>query len=453
MNVLDWCLCFGTPIISKTLNRYSSLVRNNSQGPLLPHGPWDSPNLHGKVWVVEDDSRTSLASDQRLKFSTDAEQDANLMRRNVLTSVLRGNALYFYDLGSAGWFGRPDRATETASIWRGIGSAASIYRRDAARAGAAAVNLQSQVAVFVDDVSAATRTVFDEGSPFLSSLLRSPSIYLASIGAPTRVFLLSDLLLPSYDWRKYRMCVFLNAFVVTPTLSRAIDVKLRRHNTTLVWTYAAGIFADALGERRMNMTRISQLVGVPLKPGNRSISIMTHVPRSPTLGVGFPRDYGLPSQAPDPFFELDRHSPSADAVEVLGTLKADLTNQTALLLRARHNGWTSVFSASPGLPVQLWRSLAATAGVHLYLPHSEEICVHGLSSWQVGDAVEVAGTFLLVHASAVCSAAGEAAKRVVQLPVEATEVSDEHNATVCRACRSFSTPPMKAGEVLLYNVE
>eukprot|EP01046_Picozoa_sp_COSAG06_P034220 COSAG06_NODE_3567_length_5177_cov_13.422804_2_plen_240_part_00 len=79
---------------------YNHLVRNNSEGPLLPHGPWDAAPPHGKVWIVEDDSRTSLASPTPLKFTEDAAGDFDLMRRNVLTSLLRGNIIYFYDLGA-----------------------------------------------------------------------------------------------------------------------------------------------------------------------------------------------------------------------------------------------------------------------------------------------------------------------------------------------------------------
>lgn len=229
---------------------YNNLVRNNSKGPLLPHGPWDAAPAHGKVWIVEDDSRTSLASPTPLKFTEDAAGDFDLMRRNVLTSLLRGNSLYFYDLATEGWFGRPDRVAETDKLWAGIKSAlaalsgaassvASMVSDSAVNSAGSVtttvVDLKPEVAVFVDDVSAATRTVFDDGSDFLGTLLHYPPIIIGSIGAPTRVFVLSDLLLPDYDWSGFRMCVFLNAFVVTPELSEAISTKLKRGNTTLVW--------------------------------------------------------------------------------------------------------------------------------------------------------------------------------------------------------------------------
>ena len=42
------------------------------------------------------------------------------MRRNTLTALMHGNANYYYDLGAAGWFGRPDDVSSTDAIWRGI---------------------------------------------------------------------------------------------------------------------------------------------------------------------------------------------------------------------------------------------------------------------------------------------------------------------------------------------
>eukprot|EP01052_Picozoa_sp_SAG31_P079199 SAG31_NODE_38810_length_293_cov_0.798969_1_plen_83_part_01 len=83
------------------------------------------------------------------------------------------------------------------------------------------------------------------------------------------------------------MCVFLNAFVVTPTLSQAIQTKLKRSNKTLVWTFVAGIFEAPLGQRVINISHISDLIGIPLKKGQpAAANLMTHVPRSPTLQLG-----------------------------------------------------------------------------------------------------------------------------------------------------------------------
>ena len=46
--------------------RYDAVVRNASLGGYSCNGVWDSPVLHGKTWIVEDDTRTSLASKTNL---------------------------------------------------------------------------------------------------------------------------------------------------------------------------------------------------------------------------------------------------------------------------------------------------------------------------------------------------------------------------------------------------
>lgn len=389
--------------------------------------------------------------------------------------------LDFYDLATQGWFGRPDRAAETEKLWAGVKSALALYQAPKlGSASRAAVDLKPEVAVFVDDVSAATRTVFDDGSDFLAALMHYPPIIIGSIGAPTRVFVLSDLLLPDsdtpVDWSGFRMCIFLNAFVVSPELSAAISTKLKRGNTTLVWQYAPGVFASAVESRprEIDVTRISALVGIPLAQGGTVSSLLTHVPQSPTLQEGFPRDYGLTDGGTrtdkkiDPWFRLD---PAAEStgVEVLGTLKADPA--AAVLVRAQHAGWSTVFSAGPGIPVQLWRSLAAHAGVHIFLPNAGS-CFHNPDAWEVADAVEVRGRFLMVrpssqclgragsltsvrcrqvHASAVCSGSARL-PRAVALPRVVSAVVDENATTVCSDCSSFETEPMGAGEVQLFRL-
>ena len=114
-------------------------------------------------------------------------------------------------------------------------------------------------------------------------------------------------------------------------------------------------------------------------------SLLTHVPTSPTVHHedGFPRDYGLPadggtqtSRKIDPWFMLDPATRNNN-IEVLGTLKVD--RSVAALVRAEHAGWSAVFSTVPGLPVQLWRALAAHAGVHLFLANNT--CVHDPDAW------------------------------------------------------------------------
>jgi hypothetical protein len=164
--------------------------------------------------------------------------------------------------------------------------------------------LHPEIAILVDDISAATRTILDPQhvAPFDTLLIRDPAIYIASIGAPTRTFLLSDLLLDHHDWSVYKMVVFLNAFVVPSDITAAVSKKLKRGNTTLVFTYAAALFSSADGPRAINTSAVSDFVGIPLRRGVGAANIVTHVPRSESLQAGFPRDYGF---YPAPWGRID----------------------------------------------------------------------------------------------------------------------------------------------------
>ena len=64
----------------------------------------DSPALHGKLWIHEDDSRPYWSADG-FRTTTSAAEDAALLLRNAVTSLIHGNALYFFDLPNQGWFG------------------------------------------------------------------------------------------------------------------------------------------------------------------------------------------------------------------------------------------------------------------------------------------------------------------------------------------------------------
>jgi hypothetical protein len=85
------------------------------------------------------------------------------------------------------------------------------------------------------------------------------------------------------DWSQYKMCIFLNPFVVTADVSDAITRLLKNDNRTLVWTYAAGIFNSAtvkteaekvgnsnhepLSAPSVNVSTMSELVDVVVERG------------------------------------------------------------------------------------------------------------------------------------------------------------------------------------------
>ena len=494
---------------------YQSMVRNNSRGgPLMPHGPWDSATANGKFWVIEDDSRTALdVIPGNFADSQSGADSTNLMRRNALTAMWHGHGLYFYDLNNAGYFGQPLRPNVTAAIWSGVSSSIQAFNDEIRHQSSAVIRdlptidlehdaeahdaggtsadwsvMVPEIAVFSDETSAAIRTMIPmEDLPMHSSpsygafdamLLGDVLPVIASSGAAVRVFQLTDLLLPGLEWGHFRLCIFLNAFVVTPNISAAVKTKLQRPNTTLLWQYAPGLYSSATGQP--DPACVSELVGIPLRRGAGGIDLLTRLVPSEAAHDPFNAlarrglQYGhrgcceqWPKQV-DPWFYWSNetlvgqsqhgHDDAVD-VEVLGILEqANLSVPVGGLVRAKHRdtGHTTVFTAAPGLPVALWRSIAEEAGVHMYTAdranasqctaENEETSLHELT-----DSVELHSSVLLYHAAPTCNG-NAGSRRQVLLPARAT-VTDEKLFVVCSNCSEFRTPPMAAGEVLLFRVQ
>ena len=131
-------------------------------GRFTSHGPVDSALLHQKMWVSEDDSRTVLASkgswDQHVNTTAGT---VNLLRRNMYSAMLHRQAVYWLDLESKGWWGRDDNASMVAAtdaIWA---NASHVLRQWQTLLSSQRLQAQllpsAEVAIFVDEVSAAAR--------------------------------------------------------------------------------------------------------------------------------------------------------------------------------------------------------------------------------------------------------------------------------------------------------
>lgn len=127
------------PDIDFIVAPYDYIYSRQVNQPFLPQGPMDSPNLHGKVWITEDDTRTSIAAADAYKFSTGTADDVSLMTRNVTGAINHNTGLYVFDLFNKGWF-------NTEAIWNAI---------DAAKASA--VHTNPTTLVLLNDITLAAQ--------------------------------------------------------------------------------------------------------------------------------------------------------------------------------------------------------------------------------------------------------------------------------------------------------
>jgi hypothetical protein len=165
--------------------------------------------------------------------------------------MLHRAAIYWLDLDSDGWFGRDGNASMAAitdAIWS---NASHVLEQWRGMLASAPMQMQvlppAEVVLFVDELSAAARPLLGRGGtiasgyPFETALLQAPWQDLAGCGAPVKVHLLSDILLPSFDAKAIKLAVFLNAVMLGPEVRAAIKSKLRGAGQVQAWVYAAGI--------------------------------------------------------------------------------------------------------------------------------------------------------------------------------------------------------------------
>lgn len=426
-------------------------------GRFTSHGPVDSLTLHKKLYISEDDSRTVLADKGGWeRFANTTVGTVNLIRRNMYTSMLHKQGLYWLDLDSKGWWGRDDNATMVAAtdaIW---GNASHVLKQWQGMLGSSVLQAsllpRAEVAIFVDEISAAARPLLGRGGTiplgfqFETRLQMHPWQDLAGIGAPVRVYLQSDLLHANFRFEELKVAVFLNAFMLGAELRQVIKTKLQRDGRTVAWLYAPGLLdADACtgsGSCMPSVVASSELVGLPLEM-NSTVEVALTTTFEQTAPAGLAGSaFGAPLGLVSPFLYCLE---GKTGVEVLG--RYGLTAGSKASVCSSHSttsNFTAVFIGAPRPPTAFWRTLAEEAGVHLFTDGST---TDDEATGAHADAVEAAASGLLFHAGA-----GEQSgrQRRVTLPSKLL-VKSEFSEVVCsEPCDSFLTPPLAEGESILY---
>lgn len=306
--------------------------------PLM--SPIDSVQLHGKLWMIEDDTRTYLSPPESGFGRADTPQ-ATLWahQRNFGRLLAHGCGMWWMDLGD-GWLAGRD-------LWEG---AARLRQRWTQTAPP--VRPAPDVAVILDEKS----VFYLPCANTLTQPLAEFRKQLSSIGCSVGYYLMRDLeagLVP--DAKLYLM---LNAFAVQPDQREALHRQLRRDGKWTVWFYAPGYLDGHSGHGDM-----SRLVGIgldrvpsagPARIVAQARGILAPVAERAELRIG--RSTSLATRF--------RAAADQSGVEILGRYPD--TSDAALALR-RTPAWTSAFCGSPALSAGVLRELARAAGCHVWL--------------------------------------------------------------------------------------
>lgn len=341
-------------------------------------GPIDSFALNGKLYISEEDFKTSIGGHQEPDDFNPVIKTPQALEsvhwRGVGAAVAHASGVCWMDLWGNGWL-------KTAGIWQ----RAREVRQTLIRRMAAPLQ-DPDVAVFIDERSLAY--LIDEEA--FALLVQNVRESVLRSGLSAAFYLLSDLQ-HREKFPESKLYVFLNAWDVRPDLRAAIKNRLQKDNKVLFWIYAAGLFDSG----RNALERAREITGVALKPQPyHSRPGTTILNRRHPLCEAFP-ERGVGGNT--------RMEPSYFAIPEEATVLGEYT-QTGLpsfvVKEFNHERdpkahWKSVFLGEPVVTPALLRALAHMAGAHVW-------------DYQ-DDVVHVRPPFVTVH----CTGAGP---RTITLP-------------------------------------
>lgn len=295
-------------------DKYDEAYRRTYQGPWVAMGTADSARLHNKLWIAEDDARTSYVGSGNFAQSCDAPGtpanvsdpalggvgascDRELMRRNLFTAAMHGSGLYQFDITLTGWFGNLTRSADTMALWQTIGntrkSVVELFKMgdknkndDDRKKQNQEDYLEPEVAIFMDDESLGHVRLSGAGASNIgpASWLDQIPQDVALLGAGGyRHYLLKDLDVLDLDLSRVKLAILPNAFAIgnksknTTTRSLIESRLIANKNITTMFYFAPGVVDAAAESATDPLASISELVGCPLRRLQRPGSMDTEI--------------------------------------------------------------------------------------------------------------------------------------------------------------------------------
>ncbi len=326
----------------------NSYAGRNVGSPAAFGAPLDSVALHGKLWLVEDDTKTFLADAEtddtyNPKIASGADTQA-IHQRHFGAALAHRAGVSWMDLWGQGWLQSPD-------IWRELGNLARESARWEQLVPQPAPS--PDVAVFVDEASLAYLKT--DSSGLGASLVSRTRDLLLKAGGSVGFYLQSDVLLPNFPDAK--LYLFLNALRLTTEERSAVREKLQKPGKTLAWLYAPGVF----DENGPSSEEANEVVGMALRqqPWNsRGGSVATEIKHPITDKIRGVKKLGT-DEILNPLFAVT--DPQATVVAEYAA-----TGAASLAVREHKAGWKSVFFGDPALTTELLRGLYVYAGIPVY---------------------------------------------------------------------------------------
>ncbi len=321
-------------------------------------GPAHSVRLHGKAWYNDNDFATFLFPQIRARVGSGAYSPPNwyavttsaagtesLIRRVTGFCLAEGFQYGLNDL----YGGAYDNPQLMSAVHQQVGVLRGATQVDQSRV--------SEILLVVDERSAMYASY---ANSMMGQALDVVRMRLTNCGAPFDAILLDDLsLLRAHN--PYKLIIFLNVYHMTSQQRNLVASVAKRDNTTLLWTYAAGLFDGPV----RSLAVMGEVMGLSVTEAAQSGRAQIHLV-APTEALGRALSATGVARAEmnaygDVFAVADSNA------TVLGvTALADGREVSTLAVKAQPGGWTALYSGLSVLPVPWYREIARFAGVHIY---------------------------------------------------------------------------------------
>jgi hypothetical protein len=323
----------------------------------------ESVNLHGKLFMTEQDRITHLLKQRPAEPSTDNDRGSISIMKSCFSQLIsRATGYWFMDF--TGHPGHPP-VGQIGGNWNSPAMMAEIKHQTEFCNDLLTKDYESVADVaFIYDFNtyyfmAETDNRQTREIQYASNNWMTSDAYRS--GAAFDTYLLSDLPLINLD--KYKVFVFGTAYCMSDEQMDFINTKIKKDGRMVIFNYAPA-YTD--GEK-LDVGRMQSLTGMNIRPLKLDIP-----PQMTVNGI----DYGLtltgePGKGPvTPLFAIDEKK---DA-EVLGKYKD--TDITAIVKKS-YPDHTVVYSALPLRNPDLMRRLFREAGAHIYNDANDVVIAGG----------------------------------------------------------------------------
>jgi len=351
-------------------------------GPHYSQISADTVQAHGKIFATQIDSKLHHHTFHRGNAQTPWESE-QVLKRDVSFALMRNACHYYYEM--------------TVQCWRGLDG--TVEWRELDFMGDTVQNIMKQLKKAADDNHAEKPAGVTEVAIFHSRasafdralnpgygclyLQGMRNFFLAYSGVPFHDYYVEDFDLIQPDFKVY---LFPDATSLTAEQRTRIRARLERAGATALWFYAPGY----VSEDHTGLDNMEALTGMTFKKRSDVRDVIQidfdrfdhpltkGLERIGSYGSDLPCEFFQDKQEwlPWPLKERDQYkfSPifSVDdpQAECLGTIRA--TGEPGLAVK-KVNGMTSLFSAAPCPPPELFQNIFRQAGVHLYTEGTQDI--------------------------------------------------------------------------------